>query len=120
MSAQSTTVIDSSGNSSPPSSSSPDEENTTAPPPHQEVAVDVIQREIIVPDPADQHVLDRRRAGRAGMHRDEGVLDETPLLPTKRVNVLGSPTEQTPVFAAVGDSLGSDLGIVKHAWSEQR
>jgi hypothetical protein len=29
------------------------------------------------------------------------ITDETPLLPTKRVNVLGSPTEQTPVFAAV-------------------
>jgi len=47
-----------------------------APPPHQEVAVDVIQREIIVLDPVDQHVLDRRRAGRAGMHRDEGVLGQ--------------------------------------------
>jgi hypothetical protein len=34
--------------------------------------------------------------------------------------VLGSPTEQTPVFAAAGALLGSDLGIVKHAWSEQR
>ena len=34
----------------------------------------VIQREILVPDHADQHVLDRRRAGRACMHRDEGVL----------------------------------------------
>jgi hypothetical protein len=45
-----------------------------APPPHQEVAADVIQREILMPDPADQHVLDRRRAGRARMHRDEGVL----------------------------------------------
>ena len=56
MSAKSTTVIDSSGNSSQPSSSSPDEENTDraadpAPPPHQEVAVDVIQREIACPIP---------------------------------------------------------------------